>query len=309
MRPPLTILAAIMALFVASCSSNIGIVKKSPAPGASFNKQVSVPKRDAGDAVSREGAFHIVGRNETLRHICGVYGLDLKKVAKINSLESPYLLKPGDTIFLPANALLEVREKPSSVASASKNKRQKRVSKRKRFIRNVAKAIRGKRHPLVPRLKFPVSGGELTSPFGYRWGVFHKGLDIAASVGTPVLACAGGRVIFTGKRKKFEKYGKIVLLDHGRGVYTQYAHLNRLFVRKGQRIRRGQKIASVGNTGRSTGPHLHLEVRVRNKMYNPLAYFSGPELRGMRVAKRFTNSPMGPVEARWRIPELLTAHR
>jgi murein DD-endopeptidase MepM/ murein hydrolase activator NlpD len=149
----------------------------------------------------------------------------------------------------------------------------------------------------------------LTSPFGYRWGIFHKGLDIAASRGTPVLACAAGKVIFAGTRKRFRNYGKIVLLRHADNVYTQYGHLQKIHVKKGQKVRRGQKIAAVGNTGRSTGPHLHLEVRVDNKLYNPLAYFPAPELKGTRVAKRFRNSPMGPVPAHWRIPELLTARK
>jgi hypothetical protein len=74
-------------------------------------------------------------------------------------------------------------------------------------------------------------------------------------------------------------------------------------------VRQGQKVALVGETGRSTGPHLHLEVRVANKMYNPLAYFSHSELARIRFAKNFSGSPMGPVRARWRIPDLLTAKR
>lgn len=173
----------------------------------------------------------------------------------------------------------------------------------------VAGLIRGERDSSVPNLKFPVPQGVLTSPFGYRWGRFHQGLDISAAVGTSVLACADGKVVFTGSRKKFRRYGNTVLVDHGKGVYTYYAHLNDVSVKKNQSVRKGQKIASVGNTGRSTGPHLHLEVRVANRMYNPLAYFTPSELTGTRVAKRFTDSPMGPVRSRWRIPDLLTASR
>ena len=145
----------------------------------------------------------------------------------------------------------------------------------------------------MPQLKFPVPQGVLTSPFGHRWGKFHKGLDIAAPVGTAVLSCADGRVIFAGSRKRFRRYGNTVLIHHGKGVYTYYAHLSDITVKKNQKVRKGQKVGMVGNTGRSTGPHLHLEVRVVNNVYNPLAYFAPAELARTRIAKRFTESPMG----------------
>lgn len=287
----------------AACSSTLGLVRK----GGPVHPAKEVRKTEKADSITpseEDGAFHIVGQGESLHHICDVYGLDFKKVAKINKLKPPYALKKGDTVFLPATAVLPEKElarktckKPSARCSAT-NKR-----------RRIANAIRGKKHPSVPLMKFPVLGGVLTSPFGYRWGKFHKGLDIAAPAGTAVKACAGGRVIFTGSRKRFRRYGKTVLIHHGKGVYTYYAHLRKIMVKKNQQVRQGQKIASVGNTGRSTGPHLHLEVRVRNKMYNPLAYFSPRGLPATRFAKRFTNSPMGPVRARWRIPDLLTAKR
>lgn len=115
--------------------------------------------------------------------------------------------------------------------------------------------------------------------------------------------------MFTGSRKGFRRYGNTVLIDHGKGVYTYYAHLSNILIRKNQKVRRAQQIAAVGNTGRSTGPHLHLEVRVINTMYNPIAYFSPTELATTRIARRFTDSPMGPVRARWGIPDLLTANQ
>ncbi len=213
-------------------------------------------------------------------------------------------MKEGEAIFLPAQALLaENRD-----AGCTKNQKTE-ILNEKTAKRTVASAIIGKKDPLVPELAFPVKGGVLTSPFGYRWGRLHKGLDIAAPIGKSVLACADGRVIFTGSRKKFRRYGNTVLVDHGRGVYTYYAHLNDITVKKNQNVRKGQKIAMVGNTGRSTGPHLHLEVRVTNKMYNPLAYFAPKDLSGTMIAKRFSEVPMGPVRAGWQIPDLLTDSR
>lgn len=300
MSPRLVWLAATLLPFLASCSSVVGIVKGPDHQNSRCEKKIEPPAHDRVDPAEEEGAFHIVGKGETLRHICNVYGLDLKKVARVNELKPPYPLHAGETIFLPAQALLDESD-TSGAGMANTPKRRSRL--------NVAQAISGKRHPLVPKLRFPVPGGVLTSPFGHRWGLFHKGLDIAASIGNPVLACASGRVLFTGRQKKLGGYGKLVILDHGRGLYTQYAHLNKIVVRKGQKVRGGQRIALIGNSGRSTGPHLHLEVRVTNQLYNPLAYFSNDQLKGMRVAKRFTNSPMGPVQARWKVPDLLAARR
>lgn len=300
------LLVAILLPLLASCSSSVGIVKKAPDLKSTSQHKLDIAEKGSPSRPTQEeGAFHIVAEGESLRHICDVYGLDYAKVAKINKILPPYTLKKGDEVFLPAQALLDESEqasqwqKSATASSASKNCNRKLLSA----------AILGKRDPVVPELQFPVPRGVLTSPFGYRWGRFHKGLDIAAPVGRSVVACADGRVIFVGSRKRFRRYGNTVLIDHGRGVYTYYAHLSEIKVKKNQQVRRGQKVALVGNTGRSTGPHLHLEVRVTNKMYNPLAYFSPKELTGILIAKRFSDSPMGPVRAHWRVPDLLTASR
>jgi murein DD-endopeptidase MepM/ murein hydrolase activator NlpD len=308
MDKKITWFAAMLLPVLASCSSQLGIVKKSQDLSQSSKETLESTKADrtaAAPGSQQEGAFHIVGSGESLKHICEVYGLDFQKVAKINRILPPYSLKPGDTIFLPAYALLPESKTCSSDSRGSSEK----TAIIKATRQTVANAIKGKRDPRVPELKFPVPGGVLTSPFGVRWGRIHKGLDIAAPVGKPVLACADGRVIFTGSRKKFRRYGNTVLIDHGRGVYTYYAHLSGISVKKNQQVRKGQKIALVGNTGRSTGPHLHLEVRVTNTMYNPLAYFSPNEIAGTLMAKRFSEAPMGPVRAGWEIPDLLTASR
>ncbi|WZL73087.1 peptidoglycan DD-metalloendopeptidase family protein [Clostridiaceae bacterium 35-E11] len=111
--------------------------------------------------------------------------------------------------------------------------------------------------------------GRLSSRFGYRWGRKHEGIDIAARIGTPVHAADGGKVVFAGTRSG---YGKLVIVDHGANVKTYYAHNSKLVVSKGTKVFKGQKIAEVGNTGRSTGPHLHFEVRKNGVPVNPLKY-------------------------------------
>ncbi len=160
----------------------------------------------------------------------------------------------------------------------------------------------GKRNPKVPDLKFPVDGGILSSAFGYRRGIFHSGLDIAACKGEPIKACANGQVLFTGSRKGYRSYGQTVMLEHGDGVCTYYAHMSRILVRRGQKIRTGDVVGLVGSTGRSTSPHLHLEVRVGPQLYNPLVYFPRDQLKTVEIAKCFNQTPMGPVSSRKRLP-------
>lgn len=117
----------------------------------------------------------------------------------------------------------------------------------------------------------PISG-VITSRFGVRSSIrvsSHTGLDIAASTGTPIAAAASGTVTFSGRKGSF---GNMIVITHGNGVQTYYAHCSALYVTAGTQVSQGQTIAAVGSTGNSTGPHLHLEVRVNGVAYNPQNY-------------------------------------
>lgn len=114
----------------------------------------------------------------------------------------------------------------------------------------------------------PVSG-VVTSRYGYRWGSTHTGLDIGAPSGTAIKAAAGGTVTFSGWKGS---YGKMIVISHGNGIQTYYAHCSSLLVSSGQTVSAGQVIAKVGSTGRSTGPHLHFEIRVNGSSINPQSY-------------------------------------
>lgn len=121
-------------------------------------------------------------------------------------------------------------------------------------------------------------GKGLTSGFGYRvhpilGGVrFHAGIDIARPAGTRVIASSDGRVVQAGWASG---YGLLVTIDHGRGLQTRYAHLSSLGVAPGQQVRRGDVLGSVGSTGRSTGPHLHYELRLNGQPVSPVPASSG----------------------------------
>lgn len=108
-----------------------------------------------------------------------------------------------------------------------------------------------------------------TSGFGMRWGRLHAGTDFAAPVGTPIYATADGVVTEAGWSSG---YGRLIKIQHEFGIETRYAHLNAIRVEVGQRVSRGQRIGDMGNSGRSTGPHLHYEVRVGGEPVNPMIY-------------------------------------
>jgi murein DD-endopeptidase MepM/ murein hydrolase activator NlpD len=116
----------------------------------------------------------------------------------------------------------------------------------------------------------PVKDGvRLTSGYGMRWGRMHKGTDFAGPHGTAILATADGVVSHAGWQSG---YGRLVKIKHAFGIETRYAHMSRIRVKPGQRVSRGDRIGDMGNTGRSTGTHLHYEVRVDEKAINPMTY-------------------------------------
>lgn len=117
----------------------------------------------------------------------------------------------------------------------------------------------------------PVSGAIITSNYGYRGREFHTGVDFALAKGSAVVAADGGTVSFAGWKGD---YGYLVIVNHGNGKQTYYGHNSKLLVHVGQRVAKGQQVAKMGSTGRSTGPHCHFEVRINGKHVNPWRYLS-----------------------------------
>ncbi len=115
----------------------------------------------------------------------------------------------------------------------------------------------------------PVHGGRRTSGFGPRGRSMHSGLDIAAPRGTPIYSTADGVVTLAGRQRG---YGILVKIRHAFGFETVYAHLSRARVKMGQRVGRGDRIGDMGSTGRSTGNHLHYEIRIDNEPVNPVKF-------------------------------------
>jgi len=142
-------------------------------------------------------------------------------------------------------------------------------------LSELVKLLQSKKEMLVHTPSIWPVHGWVTSGFGFRTNPFtglnqmHEGLDISNRVGTPVIAAADGIVSDTGRDSS---YGIVVVISHGFGMTSRYCHLNKISVRAGQKVKRGDKIAEVGTTGRSTGPHLHYEVRVNGIPVNPARY-------------------------------------
>jgi murein DD-endopeptidase MepM/ murein hydrolase activator NlpD len=128
---------------------------------------------------------------------------------------------------------------------------------------------------------FPILEGWDSSNFGYRIDPFtgqqsmHEGIDFPAEAGTPIVATASGKVVFA---EWHPAYGKMVEVDHGNGLVSRYAHTSMVFVKEGDLVVRGQRIATVGSTGRSTGPHLHFEVRLNGVPQNPARFLTASSL-------------------------------
>jgi murein DD-endopeptidase MepM/ murein hydrolase activator NlpD len=123
-------------------------------------------------------------------------------------------------------------------------------------------------HCQTKQLVWP-STGQISSPFGGRYGKFHSGIDITDNNGRSVRAADSGVVVYSRYKKH---YGKTIIIEHENGLKTIYGHLAKLYVKRGMQVIQGQKIGKMGSSGRSTGIHLHFEVHKNGKLVNPLKH-------------------------------------
>lgn len=187
---------------------------------------------------SVNGVLHQVATGESLWEISERYNVPLDEIARANAITDPSRIQPNTKLVIPGATQLRPRD---------------------------VLLVNGQ---LQKAFDWPVRG-RISSTFGPRWGRMHNGLDIAVPTGTHVKSAADGRVTFAGWNGG---YGILVIIDHGNGIETRYAHNSRLNVKVGQRVSRGETVAYSGNTGVSTGPHVHFEIRYRNNPVNPQTY-------------------------------------
>lgn len=228
---------------------------------------------------NQDGIFVKVSANDTISKLADKYGSTTESVMVANSLDSEKL-KPGSEIFLPGGksiadttVKITTTKKDGQVRSATVNISKKisgkisgKLSGKVSGGSTTVGAVRGLRWPVLGQISSPF--GWRRSPFGRR-RVFHAGLDIRAPRGTIIRAAASGVVVHSGW---MGGYGKAVVISHPNGLTTLYGHCSKLAARSGAKVSQGQTIAYVGSTGRSTGNHVHFEVRVGGSPRNPLKY-------------------------------------
>src|SRR5690606_26451135 len=188
---------------------------------------------------------HTVAPGETLWQIARRYGVPVDTLAAANGVSNPRRLRVGSRLTIPVMATGGGSDEEAAVGPVARPGERARA---------------GQIH-----LRWPLEG-RITSRFGPRWGRMHQGIDVAAPVGTPVRAAAAGRVTHAGP---LGTYGLLVVVDHGGGAETRYAHNSSLFVKEGDVVRQGKVIARVGSTGNSTGPHLHFEILIEGVHQDP----------------------------------------
>jgi murein DD-endopeptidase MepM/ murein hydrolase activator NlpD len=241
---------------------------RSRAPHDSLALPATMPAR-LDDTLRRQALlWHVIGRDDTLSTIAASYGVSVAALRQANYLGPTSRLVVGEALRIPVAAAAQDRGAlPHRAAAADGGRR------------------RGGRRQLTPGapaslqaqagFRWPVAGA-LTSSYGERDDVmggagvqFHAGIDLSVSTGTPVVAAQSGLVVVAGP---YGAYGKAVKLDHAQGFSTLYAHNSRLLVQVGQRVKAGEVICLSGNTGRSTGPHVHFEVHKDGWPVDPLPH-------------------------------------
>jgi murein DD-endopeptidase MepM/ murein hydrolase activator NlpD len=193
------------------------------------------------------GAWYVVQAGETLAQLAARAGVPIDDLREINGLQPGEAVSPGRLLYVlygEKGITPRIQESPAEIVGST---------------------------PIEPaRMRWPLAVPQLSSPFGFRQGRSHDGIDLAAPTGTPIFAAEGGKVLYAGDQVK--GYGNMVVVEHVGGILTVYAHGSVLLVRTGDAVTAGQEIARVGQTGRSTAPHLHFEVRKGDQPQNPMRF-------------------------------------
>jgi len=221
-------------------------------------------------APPKKGVYHLVGKGVTLYQISLAYKLPIAKILQANGLSSPSALKAGQKLFIPgAPAVLRVE---ASVPLSPKERQELETSLESEEKTPAPEWLRPTEKEKPPwhgkelDLIWPIQG-KINSPYGPRGKNFHAGIDIASPSYQEVKAAMDGEVVLA--RSSNGGYGNVVVLRHNLGFTTIYGHMSVIIAQAGEAVRQGQAIGGAGSTGRSTGPHLHFELRHNGRPLDP----------------------------------------
>lgn len=231
-----------------------------PAPPAPVEtpRPQPAPKTETQEPEPPAGIFHVVQSGQTLWRIARAYGITIASLAEANNIPNPERLEVGQALFIPgAQGAVDVPAYPAPIPD---------------FPGTLLP------DPSIPHRAdgyvWPVSG-QVLAPFGQRRRrSVHRGLDIRGGSGDDVLAARAGRVVFAGEQRG---YGRVVVLDHGDGEQTVYAHNSKNLVKAGDEVGRGVPVALVGRSGNATTEHVHFEVRRAGVPLDPMPLLPVPQ--------------------------------
>ncbi|MFW5988568.1 MAG: peptidoglycan DD-metalloendopeptidase family protein, partial [bacterium] len=241
-------------------------------------------KRNEKKLIDRIGV-HKVKSGETLWDIAHKHDLNIDSLIGANNISNMNSIKPGQEFkILPLKGILYRVSPGESLESIARKfdleaeiimkdnnlKDSSGLKIDQNLILRGAKPEFSYQDRLDQKFMYPINT-RITSYYGPRWGRMHEGLDFAAPMGSPIRAVSSGRVVYSGWATG---YGYVVIIQHQKGLRTLYAHNSKLLVREGESVGKGEVIARSGNTGNSTGPHLHFEVQVNGRPENPLDYIN-----------------------------------
>lgn len=217
--------------------------------------------------------FHIVEKGDTVYNISKRYDVDMRSLSKLNNITAPYALRIGQRLVIPGS-VVSSSTTARKAATASKTSSWKASSAKKKTTSAAKKKTTQTTTTTVKKrtskFAWPVQG-KVVSNFGpIAKGRNNDGINIKAPLGTPVKAADAGTVAYAGN--ELRGFGNLILIKHSGGWMTAYAHNDRILVRKGQKVKKGEKISTVGSTGGVSTPQLHFEIRAGKKAVNPKAY-------------------------------------
>ena len=257
------------------------------------NKDALNNKMKVGDTItfpSIDGLYYKLEKNDTLAKIAKKYGISVVDIVDYNNI-NPKKLKAGSTIFLKGVTLQKYKDVEGRLIAAQQAKEDKKKNKNKEKPEKPPKGAKGSAPPPPPTpqddddggrsaaysgagFAYPVRYAGVSSPFGNRFHpvlkryILHTGVDLVAKY-VPLRAAKSGVVTFAGN---MSGYGKIIIIRHDNGYETRYAHLSVISTNVGEHVNQGDLIGKTGNSGRTTGAHLHFEIRQNGVPKNPMKY-------------------------------------